>query len=215
MYKEFEAWLTWRYVRMTDSNERALDRIPGLTTKENYLSQSEHDELLRQIDGQIWITDLKRRVQHYGYRYDYKSRSVDPSMYLGPLPAWATPLAKRLHHDGWIAAVPDQLIVNEYEPGQGIASHIDCIPCFGDTIISLTLGSSCVMTFTSIKTREEIPVLLEPRGLIVMRDESRYAWKHGIAPRKTEIFQGATIKRGRRVSLTFRNILKEGTESPQ
>lgn len=194
---------------MTLPRENTLDRITGLVARQNYLSESEHDQLLEIIDHRPWLTDLKRRVQHYGYRYDYKSRTIDPSMYLGPLPPWIAALAKRLHHDGMIDAIPDQLIVNEYEPGQGIASHIDCIPCFGDTIVSVTLGSACVMTFTSIKTQEEIPILLQPRGLIVMRGESRYEWKHGIAPRKTDIFEGETIRRGRRVSLTFRHVLKD------
>lgn len=209
MYKELEAWLTWRYVEMNAPTTSTLERIAGLTTISDYLSPSEHDQLLNLIDQQPWLTDLKRRVQHYGYRYDYKSRSVDPSMYLGPLPKWIAPLARRLHHDELIRKIPDQLIVNEYEPGQGIASHVDCIPCFGDTIISITLGSACVMTFTNIKTQEEIPVLLEPRGLIVMQGEARYDWKHGIALRKSDIFQGQIIKRGRRVSLTFRSIIKD------
>lgn len=207
MFKELEAWLTWRYVEMAPSTETALTQISGLTVKANYIDTAEHDRLLKIIDQQPWLTDLKRRVQHYGYRYDYKSRSVDPSMYLGPLPEWIAPLAKRLHKGGFISKVPDQVIINEYEPGQGIASHVDCIPCFGDTIISLTLGSACVMAFTNIKTGEEVPVLLEPRGLIVMQDAARYDWKHGIAARKSDVCEGQIIKRGRRVSLTFRSIL--------
>jgi len=29
-------------------------------------------------------------VQHYGYRYDYKARTIDHSMRLGELPQWVT-----------------------------------------------------------------------------------------------------------------------------
>lgn len=181
--------------------------IAGLRYMENYLSPDEHDHLLQAIDGEIWLTDLKRRVQHYGYRYDYKKRSVDPSMRLGNLPEWITPLAARLHSDGFSPDVPDQVIVNEYLPGQGIASHIDCEPCFGDTILSLTLGSACVMDFTHVATRTVVPILLQPRSLVVMQGAARYEWQHGIAARKTDVFESQIIQRGRRVSLTLRRVI--------
>lgn len=41
----------------------------------------------------------------------------------------------------------DQLIVNEYEPGQGINPHIDNIKLFKSDIASLSLGSDCIMIF--------------------------------------------------------------------
>jgi alkylated DNA repair dioxygenase AlkB len=69
---------------------------------------------------------------------------------------------------GLMPRVADQGIVNEYEPGQGIAPHVDCVPCFADTIASLTLGSSCLMEFTKVKTREKAPLFLVVR-------HSRYA----------------------------------------
>src|SRR5687767_7059734 len=112
----------------------AIAAVPGLQYIPSYLPPAEQQRLLAVIDQQPWLADLKRRVQHYGYRYDYTRRAIDDSLFLGPIPAWAVPLADRLHREGWIAQRPDQLIVNEYLPGQGISSHVDCVPCFGDTI---------------------------------------------------------------------------------
>lgn len=183
--------------------------IPGLCYISDYIGHDEQDFLLEVITCEPWITDLKRRVQHYGYRYDYRSRSVNASMYLGKLPDWALVLAERLHHDGFISRVPDQLIVNEYLPGQGIAAHIDCIPCFDDTILSLSLGSTCVMEFQHIRSPRKVSLWLEAGSLVVMRGESRYDWKHGIPARKTDTVKGQSLRRGRRVSLTFRNIVQE------
>jgi alkylated DNA repair dioxygenase AlkB len=174
----------------------------------DYITAQEQADLLAIIDCQPWITDLKRRVQHYGYRYDYKSRSVDPSMFLGPLPDWVAALAGRLHAEGFAPKRLDQLIVNEYQPGQGIASHVDCIPCFGNTILSLSLGSPCVMVLTEILTEVQIPLLMEPCSLVSMTGESRYQWKHGIPARKIDHFQGREIQRGRRLSLTFRSVIR-------
>lgn len=184
--------------------------ISGLTYISDYISASEEEQLMLTIDQQIWSTQLKRKVQHYGYKYDYKKRLVDPSMKLGTLPNWAEDIAQKLYLEGLTEKIPDQAIINEYQPGQGIANHIDCVHCFGNTIISLSLGGTCVMEFTHVKTREKIPVLLRPRSIIILQDAARYEWQHGIAARKTDKYQGREFFRTRRVSLTFRKVLLYG-----
>jgi alkylated DNA repair dioxygenase AlkB len=181
--------------------------IPGLRYVPDFVTVEEHDRFLREIDANSWMTDLRRRVQHYGYRYDYRSRSVDHSMRLGELPPWAAEVAGRLLAEGYFAELPDQVIVNEYEPGQGISSHVDCEPCFTGTVASLSLGSTCTMNFTNKERGEVIPVFLERRSLVVLAGESRYGWAHGIPPRKSDDVAGRTLKRSRRVSLTFRKVI--------
>jgi alkylated DNA repair dioxygenase AlkB len=42
---------------------------------------------------------------------------------------------------------PDQLIVNEYIPGQGIGDHVDHTKLFGQEVVSISLLSDVVMTF--------------------------------------------------------------------
>lgn len=181
--------------------------IAGLTYIPDYISVNEAEQLLFKIDQQIWSTELKRKVQHYGYKYDYKKRLVDPSMNLGTLPSWLQNIAQRFYLEGLTEKIPDQAIANEYQPGQGIANHIDCVPCFGNTIISLSLGGTCVMEFTHGKTKAKIPVFLLPRSIIILQGAARYEWQHGIVARKTDKYQGRVFVRNRRVSLTFRNLL--------
>src|SRR5690606_13111056 len=101
---------------------------------------------------------------------------------------WALDIGSRLYKDEILSFMPDQVIVNEYEPGQGIAQHIDCEPCFENTIVSLSLGSSCVMDFylkQNLKLKESLH--LEPHSLLVLKGESRYNWLHGIAGRKSDV----------------------------
>ena len=182
--------------------------VPGLRYIAAYLTLAEQAALAAVIDEQSWLTDLKRRVQHYGYRYNYTGRTVDTSMFLGPLPAWASRLAHQLHHDGYTRELPDQVIVNEYEPGQGISSHIDCVPCFGDTILSISLLSSCMMLFTHSRSQTQSSLFLEPGSLLVMQGEARYAWRHSIPARKSDMYNAQKTARGRRLSLTFRTVVK-------
>ena len=181
--------------------------LPGLTYLPNYIDASTEAALIHILDAQPWISDLKRRVQHYGYRYHYKT-GYSTDTVLGPLPDWLMPYCQRLHKSGAFSELPDQVIINEYEPGQGIAPHIDRTR-FDRTVASLSLGSPCVMDFIHADTGEKISRLLEPRSLLLISDEARYQWMHGIAPRKTDRYHGQIIMRGRRISLTFRKMIGE------
>jgi alkylated DNA repair dioxygenase AlkB len=119
------------------------------------------------------------------------------------LPPFVQPLAERLVIDGYFAKQPDQAIVNEYEPGQGISHHVDCVPCFGETIASLSLGSRCEMELRRDGAGDQ-HLLLEPGSLLVLSGEARHDWSHAIRARKSD----HGIARTRRVSITFRTILK-------
>jgi alkylated DNA repair dioxygenase AlkB len=187
-------------------NSKHLENVPGLQYVPDFLSIEEEKELLRSINDAPWLSDIKRRVQHYGYKYDYKARSIDYSMYLGPLPEWAADLGERLFRRNFIDKIPDQLIINEYLPGQGIANHVDCEPCFGETIISISLCSPCVMDFISLRTKEKLELILEPRSLVVVSGEARHKWTHGIAFRKSDYFCGVKYDRSLRISMTFRYV---------
>lgn len=188
--------------------ENEYRNVSDLEYHREFISIEEHKTILSAIDDNPWLNDLKRRVQHYGYKYDYRKRRIDPSMHIGKIPDWCASIAKKIKDKGLIDFEPDQVIVNEYLPGQGISNHIDCEPCFEDTIISLSLNSLCVMQFTSDSfPRKVIPVLLEPRSLIILKGESRYKWMHGIKAVKSDNYYGQKISRNRRVSLTFRKVI--------
>jgi hypothetical protein len=58
----------------------------GLTYIPNYITEQKQQELITKIDNQPWLIDLKRRVQHYGYKYDYKARKITPELKIDPVP---------------------------------------------------------------------------------------------------------------------------------
>lgn len=179
--------------------------IHGLLYFPDHLSQAQHDDLVATIDAQPWRDDLARRTQHYGYLYDYRAKKVDLSSYLGELPPWLHEIASQVYLQKLIEHMPDQAIINEYLPGQGISSHIDCVPCFGNAVISLSLGSAVVMDFK--RQERHVPVLLAPRSVVVLRSDARYEWTHGIAKRRSDMHNDQKIQRGRRISITFRTML--------
>lgn len=182
--------------------------IDGLSYLRGYLVPAEESALLESIDAGPWSTELRRRVQHHGYRYDYRRRRVDAADHLGPLPGWAAGLAQRLVRDELAEQAPDQLIVNEYLPGQGISAHVDCVPCFGDTILTISLGSTCVLTMSHPEAAvTPVPVVLEPGSVLRLAGDARYVWRHSIAARRHDVLDGRRRLRQRRVSLTFRRVI--------
>jgi alkylated DNA repair dioxygenase AlkB len=184
--------------------------ISGLTYIINYVTADEQKQLLKLIDQQTWAlesVESKRRIQQHGYRYDYHNGILVAATYLGPLPAWAANIAKRIYSDRLISKLPDQLTVNEYKPGQGLTSHVDCVTCFGSMIATLSLGSSYVMEFTHIFTGEKRELLLLPGSLLVLKEEARYDWRHSVTPRDKDVYFGQEFVRSRRVAVTFREAL--------
>lgn len=179
---------------------------PGIKYIDNFLSHGEEQAIKDRLDAGEWSNMLKRRVQHFGYLYDYKARAVTADAYLGRLPEWLETLAERLVTRGYFSDLPDQVIANEYLPGQGISAHVDCVPCFDDTIISISLLSQCEMVFRERSSSRVLAVLLHPRSGILLKGAGRYDWTHEIPARKSDVIGGTKVGRSRRISLTFRKI---------
>lgn len=71
-------------------------------------------------------------------------------------------------------------------------------------MLSLSLGSDCVMELGSADGATVLHQHLPRRSLLLLTGEARFAWTHGIAYRKTDRVDGVVQRRGTRVSLTFR-----------
>ena len=61
-----------------------------------------------------------RKVKHYGYEFRYGLNIVDPNDPLPyGIPKECDTVLERLINKGLLQHRPDQLTVNQYEPGQG------------------------------------------------------------------------------------------------
>ena len=119
----------------------------------------------------------------------------------------------------------DQMIVNEYERGQGINPHVDNCKLFGGTVVSLSLASEAVMVFEREHSKVETSgegdlrekpskkvkadriatheVRMKRRSLVILQGPARYLWKHSIPAR----LKDHGVERSTRLSLTFRTII--------
>lgn len=202
---------------LTPIFRRARDTgVVGLTLLEGFITEAEEDQMLKFVDSNSdqWEGMAKRRVQHYGFAFDYKLRGVNPRRKIGPLPDAFQPLVSRLSKLSEINRELDQLTVNEYVPGVGLSPHVDTHSMFTGSIASVTLSGHTVMEFR--RGEERRAILLPRRSVLILAEDARYAWRHYIPHRKFDLLGderlgsdqkiSSTPRPPRRVSLTFRSI---------
>lgn len=186
-------------------------RVPnGLLLIPDYVSVTEEVALITEIDSEAWDTTIRRRVQHYGFKFEYSKLAVDTGRPVKPFPPKCDELTHRseLSDHGF-----NQLTINEYVPGIGIASHCDTHSSFTDIIAVVSLGAPINMDFVSDCGSEKVSVDIPSRSLFFMAGDSRYGWRHGVAGRKTDRdVEGILRSRGRRISLTWRNCVEKSCD---
>ena len=176
----------------------------GAVLVPDFVTETEETQILERITARTWSTSIGRRVQHYGYRYDYqRNETLTPA---DPFPDWAHRLAERLRP--WFeACTPVQCIVNEYHPGQGIGMHADHND-FGPTVASVSFASEWPMRFRSRRGQryardglenDEV-AMLPRRSALILSAAARNAWMHGIDRAQSRTMTAT------RVSATFRTV---------
>ncbi|KAL5795584.1 hypothetical protein ACOSQ2_000404 [Xanthoceras sorbifolium] len=204
-----------------------IKEIKGLCLCRDFLSPQQQASLLSAIHKEGWFTDA----------------SHNQAMRFGDLPTWATKLSSSIRevvlqddHDLvaneeakeacllpsdllWREPLFDQLIVNVYQPGEGICAHVDLMR-FEDGIAIVSLESSCVMHFTRVEEAcaiekgeikdppaAKIPIYLTPGSLVLMSGEARYLWKHEINRKPGfQMWEGKELNQERRISITLRKL---------
>ena len=113
-------------------------QINGLTLINNFITEQEELELINKINANKWDNKIKRRVQHYGHVFEYKTKKVNIQKH-AEFPKWLSSILNKLKNIELLKDFcPDQCTINEYLPGIGIASHIDTHSSFTDIIISIS-----------------------------------------------------------------------------
>ena len=178
--------------------------VPGLIYRSGFLSEFQESALMAIIDQGTWNRELKRRVQHFGWRYNYKTRRIDEELNLGPLPTWAMSIATQRSASRRIAATRtrpgDRKRVYRragHQAGTSIRSAL-----FSRWIAMISLLESWEMVFRRAPNHM-VAKVLQHGSVTVMTGDARYRWSHEIPQRAVEP-DGS--ERARRVSVTFRKV---------
>jgi alkylated DNA repair dioxygenase AlkB len=128
-----------------------------------------------------------RNVIRYG-------NSVYGNEILNPIPDYLLSLIYKLIDQKILDALPEDVTVNTYYPGNKIIPHIDKIDA-GPVITVLSLLSDAKLILT-YGTKKEV-IILPSRSVIQLKDLYRTHWKHSIE--KLE---------HKRISIVFRQLGK-------
>ena len=191
--------------------------MEGFFYKENFLEKEDEKKLLELINGQNWDGTLKRRTQHYNFRYLYVNAKFQDENYLvEPITDWLYDLYSKCvvelnSQNAGLEMLEKsklQVLINEYEKNQGISAHIDDKKIFGDFIITVSLSSHCVMEFSLSNKKsndKKICQLIHPRSLYMLSGPARNDYFHSIPAKENDYeLNGILIKPVKRISITFR-----------
>jgi alkylated DNA repair dioxygenase AlkB len=161
----------------------------GLLYVSDFLSPRDQEQLLDAIGAmpleraQYKQFTAKRRVIHFGGRYDFSAQELLASE---SIPDVLLPLRDRI---AAVAAVAPEAfshaMVAEYRPGTQLGWHRD-VPDF-EIVAGVSLGSAARMQFRPFSAAERLRkhylnLFLEPGSLYVLRDSARWGWQHRVPP---------------------------------
>ncbi len=163
--------------------------IEGLEYLPDFMSQPECAGLLEAVaalpleEARYKQFTAKRRVIHFGGRYDFSNNELLPG---GPLPEVLLPVRERI---GAAAGVDpntfSHAMIAEYRPGVQLGWHRD-VPDF-ELVAGLSLGSSARLQFRpyppkDVSRKQYLNAALAPGSLYILRGPARWEWQHRVPP---------------------------------
>uniref|UniRef100_A0A1S4B443 Alpha-ketoglutarate-dependent dioxygenase alkB homolog 6 n=1 Tax=Nicotiana tabacum TaxID=4097 RepID=A0A1S4B443_TOBAC len=126
-------------------NDFAVGSVPTVFFIPDFITDSEHDQLLNNINGapiSKWKSLKNRRLQNWGGVVHEKGLIAQD------LPPWLTRITERINEkSGLFPSSINHVLINEYLHNQGIMPHQDG-PAYYPVVAILSLGSPVVMDFT-------------------------------------------------------------------
>ena len=192
----------------------------------DFITDNQEQELINNIYSvpkPKWTTLSGRRLQNWGGHPHPKGMVPEP------MPKWLTRHIELVTSSGLFGdKTPNYVLINEYEPAQGIMPHTDG-PLYTPTVVNVSLCSPIVMDFyrnitdkeadASLEKRYAFSFLLERRSLLCLKGEMYEGMLHGIEGRHVDRVPCGNVKnvvldtpldlaRKKRVSLTLRHVEK-------
>ncbi|XP_038079388.1 alpha-ketoglutarate-dependent dioxygenase alkB homolog 6-like [Patiria miniata] len=209
----------------------------------DFISKDEETYLTEQVYAAPkpkWKQLSNRRLQNWGGLPHPKGMIAEK------LPKWLEVYSQKIAELRIFGdLVPNHVLVNEYQPGQGIMPHEDG-PLFHPVVTTISLGSHTFLDFyqhrrdaseagdaiTQSAQDHDMPseasvqqpvfsLLLQPRSLLILKDDMYTSCLHGIAERTDDVVTekvanldrtgralGDGLERSCRISLTIRYVPK-------
>ncbi|GAB0087742.1 alpha-ketoglutarate-dependent dioxygenase alkB homolog 6 [Sergentomyia squamirostris] len=190
----------------------------------NFITSDEERQILAAVASAPkpkWTQLLNRRLINYG-GVPHKN-----GMIAEQLPKWLQTYIDKINNLGILEdKKANHVLVNEYQPGQGIMPHTDG-PLFHPVISTISCGSHTVLhlqkTSATVEDVQMCEILVEPRSLLLIKDDAYHNYLHSIEECSQDIIGehvanlslcennhelGTVLTRSCRISLTIRHVPK-------
>ncbi|KAI3378359.1 hypothetical protein SNEBB_004611 [Seison nebaliae] len=192
----------------------------------DFITREEEDYLLRNIENTPktkWVQLSNRRLQNWGGRVGGKFTLQES------IPKWLQDYVDKVKCFNIFPSKqePNHILLNEYKPNEGIMPHYDG-PFYHPVVMTISLGESTFLRFYRYNNdsenrkqlKFEFAFHLEPRSLLILKDDLYNEYLHGIDENINEELliekvlnvkgkndETLSIKRSNtRVSLTIRHV---------
>lgn len=194
---------------------------PTLYYVPNFITPEEETHIIKNVNSvpkPKWTCLSNRRLQDYGGVPH--ARGMIPEK----IPSWLQTYMDKVNSlNLFEGKKSNQVLVNEYLPGQGIMAHSDG-PLFYPVIATISCGSHTILEFKENNEHRKpiCDILLERCSLVVVKDDLYSEFLHSISEREEDYIgdcvnlnhcgqkyeKSAVLKRLTRVSLTVRHVPK-------
>ncbi|CAK8532498.1 unnamed protein product [Lathyrus sativus] len=192
-----------------------IGSLPNVFYIPDFITDADQTLLLNNIYGapsSKWKLLKNRRLQNWGGVVHEKGLLPQP------LPPWLTNLTHKISEESGLFPSPiNHVLINEYQPNQGIMPHQDG-PSYFPVVAILSLGSPVVMDFTPhtrlkldsqvinkesdgetieivkdkwLDDHRPFSVILMPRSLLIFKDNAYSDYLHGIKDCEVHGYDGA------------------------
>jgi alkylated DNA repair dioxygenase AlkB len=174
-------------------NQQLLFAVPptpqGFEYLPDFIGAQDCAALLKAIAGmpleeaQYKQFTAKRRVVHFGGRYDFSTRELLPA---DPMPEVLVPLRDRVARAAGIESSEfSRAMVAEYRAGTQLGWHRD-VPEF-ELVAGVSLGSPARLQFRpyppeKASRKNYFNAWMDPGSLYVLRGPVRWEWQHRVPP---------------------------------
>lgn len=174
--------------------------VDGLHVQHRFLGEAATAALLADLTKYPFLPYPGKTCQEFGWNTSFYIEHPT----LPYLPPSLQRVGGQLFELGLLPRIPNYVLVNRYEPGQGIHPHVDD-PWYDDGIAVLSIGESALMGFAANASFCGMTAFYDGT-LMAMQREARYRWTHTMFPDDGR-YGESVLKRSRtRVAVTFRHV---------
>ena len=148
---------------------------------------------MSRLETERWTQLRGRRLQNLGGL----PRPLPEGFASEPLPDWVGAVCDALVCSGVFPPdePPNHVLLNEYQPGEGIDAHRDG-PLYAPRVAIVSLGSACSFDFVTNDVARDVraSLLLPPRGVLIFSGEAYESLLHTVPALTTDADRQGLIR---------------------